>query len=86
MGGEQKNRPLRPAAGCGSAAGARGKGSESHGLQAEARVLLEAEHEVHVLHGLARSALEQVVDAGRDEELVGMALSTGTLEVSIVNA
>ena len=48
--------------------------SESQGLELQAGCFLQSEHEIHVLHGLPRSALEEVVDAGGHEELVAMAL------------
>lgn len=35
---------------------------ESRGLEGEACALVEPEHEVHVLHSLTRSSLEQIVD------------------------
>ena len=44
--------------------------SESAGFEVEPRVFIDAEHQIHVLHGLAAGALEQVVDDAGDEELV----------------
>ena len=44
--------------------------SEGTGLQLEPSLFVEAEHEVHVLHGLADGSLQEVVDAGNHQELV----------------
>ena len=45
--------------------------SEGRGFQSQALALVEAEHEVHVLDGLPYGSLQEVVDAGNHEQLVG---------------
>ena len=47
----------------------RRQASESAGFQAQTGGFVQAEHEVHVLHGLANGALQEVVDGGGDENL-----------------
>ena len=43
-------------------------------FQAEAGRLVDAEHEVHVLNSLAYGTLQQIVDAGGDEQFVAVFL------------
>ena len=40
------------------------------GLEVEASLLIKAEHDIHVLNGLAASAFEQVVNDAGDEQLI----------------
>ena len=48
--------------------------SEGACLQSQPCVLVESEHEVHVLHCLSAGALQQVVYHGADDELVAVLL------------
>lgn len=48
-------------------ASGRGQASEGAGLQAQTGGFVQAEHEVHVLHGLAHGTLQEVVDGRGDE-------------------
>jgi hypothetical protein len=45
----------------------------------------QAQHHVHVLHGLSRSALHQVVDGADDDDLAG-ALVDGHVDAAVVGA
>ena len=51
-----------------------GSRSEGGGFQTEACGLINAEHEVHILNGLAYCTFQQVVDAGGDEQLAAVLL------------
>ena len=44
--------------------------SEGAGLEVKPGMFVEPGHEIHVLNGLSAGAFEEVVDNGRDEQLV----------------
>ena len=56
---------------------------ESTGFQPQSGGLVDAEHEVHVLDSLADGALQQVVDAGGDEQLLTVLLDMYQRLVSV---
>ena len=47
-------------------------GLECRGLECEAGTLVKAEHEVHILHCLTGSALEEIVDYADDKQLIAL--------------
>ena len=52
-------------------------------FQLQARCLVEPEHQVHVLYGLAHGSLQQVVDAGSDEQFVAVFLAVNQRLVGV---